>query len=158
MRKTLKGTWNGMAVMLAFMLVFSAGMSSAWAANCGDTDFDGVTDTTCSCGDVVVGGSGGVQGAGPYTYTLTADLTCSTRHGLIVGNEYITIDGAGFKIDGSGLAMSSRNCEVMVAPEEEPDRMWCVGHPCRQSADGNVLDSGIVNANTTLGNSCNPAA
>ena len=93
--------------------------------------------------------------------TLTANMNCNTRHGLIIGAAGITIDGDGFTLDGSSLAMTSRHCAVNVAPEDDADRLWCVGHPCRTAdvtpADSDpltfngCLDSGVINAVTTLG-------
>lgn len=62
---------------------------------CGDTDESGVTDTVCTCGDLV-------YGAPDYTYTLTGNLSC-TGHGLIVGTDAgVVIDGGGFSISGDG--------------------------------------------------------
>ncbi len=78
-------------IILGGVLFFSG---EAMAANCGDTDSDGVTDTTCNCGDTVVGASG-------YTYELTSDLIC-TGHGLLFGTSTITIDGNGYTITGDG--------------------------------------------------------
>ena len=107
-----------------------------------------------SCGDVVT-----------ESCTFNADMNCHTRHGLIIGASGITIDGAGFTLNGNGTA--GRHCAVNVAPEDDPDRLWCVGHPCRTAdvtpADDDpltfngCLDSGIINAKTTLGGGVDPA-
>jgi len=78
-----------------FILIWIVGLGSRLqAAGCGDTNYDGATDTVCACGDTVVGDSG-------YTYQLTGDLTCNS-HGLIAGADDITIDGAGYTITGDG--------------------------------------------------------
>jgi hypothetical protein len=104
----LKGKGHGrvLAVALVLAVMLPMGIGNAWAVNCGDTNLDGITDTPCACGDTVVGQAG-------YTYTLTGDLTCTdpnpgggTDHGLTVGNSDITIDGAGFVIDG----VAGRSC------------------------------------------------
>lgn len=101
-RNAGKGSFRIIITGLLLAALFSMGSGSVWAANCGDTDYDGATDTTCACGDTVVGAAG-------YTYTLTGDLTCTdpnpglgTDHGLTVGNSDITIDGDGHFIDGAG--------------------------------------------------------
>jgi parallel beta-helix repeat protein len=78
------------------LLLFLTMAGSAWAANCGDTNSDGITDTNCACGDTIVGASG-------YTYTLPENMSCSDQ-GLIVGSHSITIDGNGKTITGPGIA------------------------------------------------------
>jgi len=102
------------------------------------------------------GSCGAVLNTPGETYELTANMTCSTAHGLIVAAPNITIDGKGFTINGGSV--NSRNCQVKVYAEEDPDRMWCEGHPCRVGANDDVLDSGVVNANTATVGSCNPSA
>jgi parallel beta-helix repeat protein len=83
-----------------FLAVGAVGIGNVQAADCGDTDYDGDTDTICNCGDTVVG-------AAEYTYTLTENMTCSTGHGLIVGAEDITIDGNGYCISGGAAPPGS---------------------------------------------------
>ncbi len=89
--------FSGTAKLSIFTLLILAGLflinlENIKAANCGDTDSDGVTDATCACGDTVIG-------AADYTYTLPDNLTC-TGHGLVVGANNITIDGDNHTIDG----------------------------------------------------------
>ncbi|MEA1925529.1 MAG: right-handed parallel beta-helix repeat-containing protein [Candidatus Altiarchaeota archaeon] len=78
----------GMAAMLLMFLI-----GSVSAADCGA----GTAKPNCECGDTVVG-----------DYTFTADLTCTdtTKPGLEVGADDITIDGAGYKITGSASAVA----------------------------------------------------
>jgi hypothetical protein len=108
--------------------------------------------TSFGCGEVVT-----------ESCTLNADMNCAGfRHGLIVGAPNITIDGAGFMIDGGGTA--GRNCQVDMVVEYDE----CLDHPCRYSretdANGNMaLPSGILNAVASNGASgkiggCNPNA
>ena len=76
----------GLLVVTALLLIFF--MGTANAKDCGI----GVAD--CECGDTVVA-----------DWTFTGDLRCpSETHGLTVGADGITIDGAGFKITGSETA------------------------------------------------------
>jgi hypothetical protein len=153
MRKLAKSSM----IALAVMLTVAVGIGNVWAGLCGDTTYSGSTDTTCYCGDTVVGAPG-------YTYVMTSDLRmsdavpgpCTTKHGLMVGNAYLTIDGNGYKIDGGGA--EARDCQVQTYAEGVPERQWCSLHPCRQDTTGDALDSGIVNANTSLGTSANPNA
>ncbi|RLG27117.1 hypothetical protein DRN76_00490 [Methanosarcinales archaeon] len=70
---------------LALLLFMMAG--SASAKDCGD----GIAP--CDCGDTVVA-----------DWKFTKDLICSQGHGLIIGTDGITIDGAGYKITGTGSA------------------------------------------------------
>lgn len=87
-RKLFIIAFFGLGIFLFF------GVKSAQAADCGDTNSDGITDTVCSCGDTVIG-------TASYTYQLTGDLTC-TGHGLLFGSNSITIDGGGHRITGDG--------------------------------------------------------
>ena len=136
MRRKFSALLFGVLAVFAFMPV-------SVSANCVGAA------QTFTCGQVVT-----------ESCALNADMDCSGfRHGLIIGAAGITIDGAGFKIEGGGT--DGRNCAVNVAPEEDNDRLWCVGHPCRTAdvtpADSDpatfngCLDSGVINAVTTLG-------
>ncbi len=116
-RKPVFLTFAAMAAALFF-----AGQASA---NC-----VGAT-TTFGCGAVVT-----------EDCTLNADMNCSTKHGLIVGAAGITIDGAGYKIDGSS---GTRGCEVAF-----PDP-----HPCREEVDSGVYNAkaaGVANSGCTVYN------
>jgi len=77
--------------ILAFAGIFWFG-GEVFAANCGDTDINGVTDTTCACGDTLIG-------AVDYTYQLPGNLSCA-GDGLVVGANNITIDGDSHTLDG----------------------------------------------------------
>ena len=164
MEKIFKVRSGIMGVMLALSIFLVAESANTAVAGCLADDGSGVV---FNCGDVVT-----------RDCTLEGYMDCSgSRYGLIIGplvpggdvdgNGGVTINGAGFTLDGGGT--DGRHCEVNVGPEELEDRLWCIGHPCRQADvmpndddpatfDG-VLDSGIVNANTVSpGNSCNPRA
>ena len=71
-------------VILLVIPVFAVG--SASGKDCGG-------GIPCECGDTVVGDR-----------TFSGDLSCPAGHGLIVGEDGITIDGAGFKMSGTGTA------------------------------------------------------
>lgn len=74
--------WFGIMLIL---LVIAVGNVSA--KDCGD----GVAP--CECGDTVVA-----------DWTFASDMTCPSGHGLIIGADGITIDGAGYAIAGTGSA------------------------------------------------------
>ncbi|MBL0714216.1 MAG: right-handed parallel beta-helix repeat-containing protein [Desulfosarcina sp.] len=138
MRKMSKISLTLLGAMLSIFLVAGTASAVAPGAPCPAT----ITANDCGC---VADQS--------ITYTLSGHMICdgqpgngaNTRHGIIIATTGVTIDGAGYELSGGSVA--NRNCEVLVAPEGHTMRMWCVGHPCRQAADGGVLDSGIVNAN-----------
>jgi len=69
-----------------FCLVLVSGFASA--ANCGGA-------VQCNCGDTLV-----------EDYVMTDDLDCSD-HGLIIGNNGITLDCDGHIIDGPGASVNS---------------------------------------------------
>jgi len=72
--------------ILMALLILTAG--SASAKDCGT----GIAE--CECGDTVIA-----------DWTFTDDLVCPTgEHGLIIGVDGITIDGAGYKLSGSETA------------------------------------------------------
>lgn len=52
-------------------VLFLFNVQEVKADDCGDTTGNGETDTTCYCGDTVVGTT-----TTGYIYTLTQDLTC----------------------------------------------------------------------------------
>ena len=83
-----KALMNIIAIM-AVIMVFASG--TAIAKDCGN----GIAP--CECGDTVVS-----------DWTFTEDMTCPAAvagvHGLTIGADGITIDGAGFKITGSETA------------------------------------------------------
>lgn len=95
---SLMNKWLRVIAVIALGFVLWPGVS--YAANCGDTDGDGVTDATCACGDTVVGASG-------YLYELSGDLMCS-GNGLLVGASDITIDGNNYSIAGPTPMGSSK--------------------------------------------------
>lgn len=137
-----------LAIMVTVLCVFLIARG-ANAKSCPTT----LTSADCGC----------VADKPNTMYTLGEDMVCSTRHGIIIGAEGVTIDGAGHKLSGAGTPIGERHCELNVYPELEEDndssRIWCVGHPCRQADvqphdndpkthDG-CLDSGILNADPT---------
>ena len=72
--------------ILMALLILTAG--SASAKNCGT----GIAE--CECGDTVIA-----------DWTFTGDLVCPAgEHGLVIGVDGITIDGAGYKLSGSETA------------------------------------------------------
>lgn len=73
--------------MLILVLLLFVITGSASAKDCGD----GIA--SCDCGDTVVA-----------DWKFTKDLICPQGHGLIIGADGITIDGAGYKITGTGSA------------------------------------------------------
>jgi len=74
------------SVILLVLLILTAG--NAGAKDCGT----GIAD--CECGDTVIA-----------DWTFTSDQICPTgAHGLIIGGDGITIDGAGYKLTGSEIA------------------------------------------------------
>ncbi|MEA2076073.1 MAG: right-handed parallel beta-helix repeat-containing protein [Euryarchaeota archaeon] len=83
--KTRRIGFIGLGVLLAMLV---AAVGSAGAA-----DYGAGTGRDCQCGDTVVA-----------DWTFTEDLSCPPGHGLIIGADGITIDGAGFKITGSETA------------------------------------------------------
>ncbi len=128
MERVLKLSVGVGAIMLAFMLVIPG---IAGAVSCDNPI------TICGC----------VADQANTTYTLAADMNCTTRHGIIIGASGVTIDGNGFEVDG--MSKVSRHCEVLMAAPDE-----CALGPCRAAADtacGGVagdccIDSGIINA------------
>ncbi|MEA1894933.1 MAG: right-handed parallel beta-helix repeat-containing protein [Euryarchaeota archaeon] len=88
MSRIQKDLMNLIAIM-ALIMIFASG--TAIAKDCGN----GIAP--CECGDTVV-----------TNWTFTGDLTCPAGvagvHGLTIGADGITIDGAGFKIMGSETA------------------------------------------------------
>lgn len=92
-----KNKKNRIIIILFFLVAVIGFGSQVQAANCGDTNGDGITDTPCACGDTVIGAAG-------YTYELTGDLGVCSGHGLIVGANNITIDGGNYTITGDGGA------------------------------------------------------
>lgn len=85
--------------ILFFNLILLFSVKVAMAANCGDTNSDGTTETVCACGDTVIGASG-------YTYQLTENLGPCSANGLVVGSASTTIDGNNHTITGSGAKNS----------------------------------------------------
>lgn len=153
MERMLKVPLSLMVLVLSVFLV--AGTASA--KSCPTT----LTSADCGC----------VADIPNQTYTLAEDMICSTRHGIIIGAEGVTIDGAGYKLDGGGV--SGRHCAVLTEPASGDDPGWCVGHPCRAAADTECrsgagegdccIDSGILNARGTdgdgnLAGGCNSSA
>lgn len=74
--------WFGIVLILLVIVV-----GNVSAKDCGD----GVAP--CECGDTVVA-----------DWTFAGDMTCPSGHGLIIGADGITIDGAGYAIIGTGSA------------------------------------------------------
>lgn len=130
-----------LAMMVSVLSVFLVA-GGAGAASCPTT----LTSANCGC----------VADSPNTTYTLSEDMVCSTRHGIIIGAPGVTIDGAGHKLDGSGTPIGNRHCEANVYLDHGSVAMWCTGHPCRQAdvqphdndrdTYSGCIDSGIVNA------------
>ncbi|PJB19536.1 hypothetical protein CO115_02730, partial [Candidatus Falkowbacteria bacterium CG_4_9_14_3_um_filter_36_9] len=76
---------KNLIITSCFVVAIFGFASHAQAANCGG-------GVACACGDTVTAST-----------TLSSDLTC-TGHGLVVGANNITIDGAGYTITGDGGA------------------------------------------------------
>ena len=89
-----------MAIAAVF-LIFFVGSANAGCISETGTDF--------GCGDTVT-----------ESCTFNEDLSCPAGHGLIVGADGITIDGAGFKITGSENADA---CEWVG--ETGPEKGYC---------------------------------
>ena len=138
--------------LIVFIFLISAGIvgltSQANAANCGDTDYNGTTDTVCSCGDTVVGAPG-------YTYQLTGDLGPCSSHGLMVGADGITIDGNSHTITGDGGAGDYGVCnlgkysDVTIENFANITNFGSGIHLITPS--NNAIDNNTVSSNTTYG-------
>ena len=74
---------SGVTILALAGIVLLVAAGGASAKDCGN----GIAD--CECGDTVVA-----------NWTLTGNMFCPTGHSLIVGADNITIDGAGYTIDG----------------------------------------------------------
>ena len=92
-----------LATAAAIVLIFFAGSARAGCAGVGESGKD------YGCGDVVT-----------ESCTFNEDLSCPPGHGLIIGADGITIDGAGYKITGSETADA---CEWVTG--ETPEKGYC---------------------------------
>ena len=90
-----------LATAAAMVLIFFAGSAHAGCVGESGKDY--------GCGDVVT-----------ESCTFNEDLSCPPGHGLIIGADGITIDGAGHKITGSETADA---CEWVTA--ETPEKGYC---------------------------------
>jgi len=90
-----------LATAAAMVLIFFAGSAHAGCVGESGKDY--------GCGDVVA-----------ESCTFNEDLSCPPGHGLIIGADGITIDGAGYKITGSETADA---CEWVTA--ETPEKGYC---------------------------------
>ena len=125
-------------LLIGIMAVFAfMPMSVSAAVVCRTTSGP---DIAYTCGQVVLYPCTfeGLDASGGTT------LSCSTRHGLIIGAHGVTINGDGYTLDGLGTA--ARTCTVAIDPNAPPQPL---GQPCRVDSNGDGLSSGIFNAITS---------
>ena len=82
----MKKIERNIVILGILLVVLVLAVGSASGKDCGG-------GIPCECGDTVVA-----------DWTFAGDMTCPAGHGLIVKEDGITIDGAGFKISGTGTA------------------------------------------------------